>query len=381
MELLGEVFQSLELEGGGSGLKPDWTTDYAGAEQFYDDGWAWSEDTEASNVRILLEDTEEWDFIVYDPERIKSGDEILQGLPTLARNSIPQQISLRRDTKEVFLRLPPELLPQILCFLPTLSVRSLRLASRVMANVPLNSMYWKSRFAFPNELSGVQFPTELLKQQTGDMRVDWERLCNQLLHPNESYPSWENRKRISSLTAKLAQSLLLKSVPNTETRDETKGELTDEGLICRQYFTSSSRKISKYQSVTFGREFFQDALKNLSVNSQSRQGKKLVIGLAFKGSTELSAIGKYDDRYAEHFTFRDGEYLQSLEVGLIPDGIVHLTVIAANSNRTSSPPRRFTFGCYDGRIAYGRLLPKGNSRFAGISAGIANVSYLRFFDL
>ena len=62
-------------------------------------------------------------------------------------------------------RLPPELCLQILCYLPTISVKVARLASRAVVDVPLVGTYWKSRFSRP-DLSHIPRSSFLVPSKT-----------------------------------------------------------------------------------------------------------------------------------------------------------------------------------------------------------------------
>lgn len=206
LDLLGQVFTTQELEKDGQGFKPDWTVDYAGAELFYIDGWAWSEEP-VSEIRLFLEKMIEWDFIVQDPERVLGLNERTQNPPLLETES--QTIQFTCNTNDIFMRLPQEILQELLCFLPTSAVQAVRLASRSMAAVPLSATYWRSRFQFPNELSHINLPLTSSSGQVDYTFVDWKNLCDRLFHPiGEQFKWWQNRKRISTLTRKLAQRLL-----------------------------------------------------------------------------------------------------------------------------------------------------------------------------
>ena len=207
---LGDVFSSQELEQESRGLIPDWSDNYGGPEQFWDDGWAWSEDPEASNVVGLLEASPEFDYLVRDPTVPKGFDNLLANPPrssaTMSRILIKPGVA----GEDTFVHLPEELLLQIICFLPTATVQAVRLASRRMANVQLSTRYWRSRFEFPNELCHINLPPNFSGDIQGDgQAMDWHKLCDALLHPTgEEFQWWQNRKRITSLNRKLIFRLL-----------------------------------------------------------------------------------------------------------------------------------------------------------------------------
>ncbi len=200
---LAKAFIQVPLLKGGCGFRPDWTIDYAGPEQFY---WV-SEENEMN-----MEDDPEWKFIALDPRTACGFDELLANPPLESAANTSSPIQFNDDGGDVFHRLPPEILTEILVLLPSTSVRALQLASRKKASVHLGSQYWRSRFDWPNELCHVKLPPALLKSgQVGEQRVDWRRLCDQLLHPvGDGYGWWENRKRIATMNKKLAMSMPLR---------------------------------------------------------------------------------------------------------------------------------------------------------------------------
>ena len=209
LNLLGQIFASQELEGDGQGFKPTWTPDYGQAEIFHClDGWSYHEEPEASQVRGLSEEMDELDFIVCDPEKVRGFDDVL-GNPPVATYPLDEQgppLNRHGAKEEIFQKLPLEILQAVLCFLPTPSVRNLRLASRTLAAVGLNTEFWRSRFSFPNEVCHVTLP-ENIKSKV--RTVDWNGLYSCLLHPTgEESKWWENRNRISTLTTRLVQKLL-----------------------------------------------------------------------------------------------------------------------------------------------------------------------------
>ena len=55
----------------------------------------------------------------------------------------------------------------------------------------------------------MRLPPALLRSgQVGEQWVDWQRLCDQLLHPvGDGYKWWQNRKRIIALNKELVKSM------------------------------------------------------------------------------------------------------------------------------------------------------------------------------
>lgn len=261
LNLLGEIFANQELEGDGQGLQPDWSKDYAGPNLFYSDGWAYHEDLEASEVWGVLEESDKWDFLVYDPETVTGIEEILNNPPLLQSGLQTRETSLTAKEDHLFSRLPQEILQGILCLLPTSSVQAVRLASRVMAAIPLTFSYWRSRFEFPNELSRIELPQALFPSQMNGQVVDWKSLCQQLLRPvGEQYKWWENRKRISTLTKRLAQRLLSES-----TAQVSKGQ--EQAVGKKVWYVVASLRVPGKMPPTTYQQFLETGLLQEPKNS------------------------------------------------------------------------------------------------------------------
>ena len=207
LDLVGAIFASQEVEEKSRGLKPDWVTDYAGAENFWGDGWSWSENPETSDVKQFLDEAPDLDFIVFDPEHVGLPTHIVQHPPLLSTDLGQNHLKLSQH-KEIFDRLPIEITHMILSLLPTVSVRNIRLASRFVASVPLDNTFWRSRFDFPHELCHVN-PLALFASHEVESPIDWRRLRENLLSvPNSEEKGWKNRRRIVNLVRKLVQKLL-----------------------------------------------------------------------------------------------------------------------------------------------------------------------------
>lgn len=210
LDTLGQLLASQNLEqGDGRGLRPNWTDDYLGPEQFWADGWLYHEEPEASEVAGVLDYTTEWDFLVYDPQ-ISSLGELLVNPPLLSNEQSSYVAQSTSNSKKDFSHLPAEILLNILCFLPTASVHALRFASRAFASLYLNTTYWRSRFDYPNEFCHVRLPPSRLDGQPENSEIDWRTFCDRLVHINKSQKGWQNRERILLLTSKLVQKFLLK---------------------------------------------------------------------------------------------------------------------------------------------------------------------------
>lgn len=205
---LADIIVAQDLEVGKRGLIPSWAGDYAGPEQFWSDGWTYHPDPDASGLAGLLEVAPEWDFLVHDPSDAQEFANLLENPPLASDDSNSSTITQWRGyTQDPFSCLPPELLMEVLCLLPTASGQAVRLASRAMASIRLSSSFWRSRFDFPNEFCHVKLPQRLqVRAQADNSVVDWRKLCDRLLHSTGE--SWQNRKRIMTLNEKLVRILL-----------------------------------------------------------------------------------------------------------------------------------------------------------------------------
>ena len=219
---LADIIVAQDLEVGNRGLIPSWAGDYAGPEQFWGHGWACNNSPDQSEVAALLERAPEWDFLVHDPSNAQEFANILEN-PPLASGDFNSStvIQWRGYTQDPFSRLPPELLMEILCLLPTTSGQAVRLASRAMASIRLSSSFWRSRFDFPNEFCHIKLPQRFqARAQADNLVVDWRKLYDRLLH--STGVCWQNRKRILSLNEKLVR-VLLAHEDDTEEDDSKTG--------------------------------------------------------------------------------------------------------------------------------------------------------------
>ena len=199
LTMLAKIFTRAPLNRTG-GFKPDWTTDYVGAEQF-----SWDDELTAP----IFRQEKEGHFLARDPGLSLGFDGLLANPPLASATDIAPKNKFIDNGSDIFSRIPEEILSEIAVLLPSASVRNLQFASRRMASLHLSSRYWRSRFNFPNELCHVNLPSGLLSfGQVGDLSIDWRRLCDQLLHPlGERYGWWENRKRVAALNSKLVESM------------------------------------------------------------------------------------------------------------------------------------------------------------------------------
>ena len=320
LERLGHIFAYSDLEERGRGLVPDWAGDYAGPEQFWDDGWAWNADIDTLVVANLLEEKPEWDFLVSDPDVSIPLDQLMHHPSTTSSSilsSIPIQPSV--DAHDIFSKLPKELLLEVLRFLPTASVQNARLASKVMASAPFGTNFWRSRFAYPNELCHFRLPVEFPHgYQSGTLSVDWRELCYQLLHLRENrQPNWwKNRRRIVSLNSKLVQMML---------SEDSKLERIDsvDDLMCRHLFSCCGQSIANSTSGII------PISTPLTISTTFRRGKsfRFLSGMAFAGPDTSLEFGFCEHLDTESITIESSEHLIGFIVALTAEGIVGMTAV------------------------------------------------------
>ena len=156
------------------GLKPNWTNDYLGPENFWIDGWSYHEKLKASEIAEILDYIDEWDFLVHDPAVLPNVDELLENPSVYLGEQLFSLFSSTSNHLRDFFHMPVEILFLIFCFLSTASIQALRLANQRFATLRLNSTYWHSRFDYSNELSHLQLPPSLLLRRPQNNQIDWK---------------------------------------------------------------------------------------------------------------------------------------------------------------------------------------------------------------
>lgn len=244
LDSLGDLFAKQEVQyddssdNGSCGLRPDWMPghNYGEVELFWGDetsGWSYLEEPWTSQIASNAWRNPELDYLVYDPTKLLDFEMIFQNLSLVKQNPKSPKEEADESIKsssaaDLFSKLPPEICTMIFCHLSSQSVTNARLASRSLATAPLTSLYWRSRFEWPNELSHIKLP--ILPRED----VDWRELCSHLMHypligttlksptaprPQFSVSSAEeqglmNRRRILRLTRRLVDRLL--AIDNAE---------------------------------------------------------------------------------------------------------------------------------------------------------------------
>ena len=334
-------------------------------------GWSWNEEPEASVVAGLLEESPEWDFLVRNPDNPQGFETLLANPPLLAATGeLSPPNSIATNIHDIFCRLPEELLLEIICLLPTASVHKLRLASRAIASVRLNTRFWRSRFMFPNELCHIQLPTGLLQTNQRDhTSVDWQELCYRLLHPEKirEYQWWQNRKRIGSLNEKLANQLL--------TEDAIREPAYPfGGFICAHSFSCPGQKVSSEASALLPNS--SSSSLTLSTTFRTAKGVQYLSGISFASPESSVEIGFCDPGKATRTLVHHCSNIMGLFVTLDVEGIVALAPLVNERDLIDQTAK--DIGISDDyeqeAVAKGILLPVNRGRIRGIKIGLAKVS-------
>lgn len=363
MKRLGHIFAQSDLEDEGRGLVPDWAGDYGGPEQFWDDGWTWNDDTDTSVVACILEEKPEWNYLVSDPGTPCHLSQLVQHVPlkpSITRSPMSPQLYI--GAHDIFSRLPEELLLEIICFLPTASVQTARLASKVIAAVQLGTNFWRSRFAYPNELCHIQLPADFSQGcQANASAVDWQELCYRLLHLEDSRHSdgWNNRKRIISLNSKLVQMIL--------SEDSRPGQIDSaDDLVCRHSFSCYGQSIA---STTSG---IIPTCKELTISTAFRQGKdrQYLSGMAFVSPERRLELGFHGHLDAKSTNIGDSENLMGFMVSLTAGGIVGITPVVGTKNGSITEEE---CNGVEEDVGKGLLIPADGTSVRGLSVSLAKV--------
>lgn len=370
LNALGALFAAQDLEEDDRrGLKPDWMQylAYGNVEQFWADGWLYSEEVEASTVASITDGAPELDYLVQDPTKLPDFSQLLNDPPVLSPNA--GEICIRESDRvpaDPLSRLHVELRVNVLCYLPTSSVQCLRLASRSMAAVKLSSTYWRSRFQWPNELCYIRLPSNLRRGNPGNEGVDWRSLCTRLAHPQTAEPGLQNRNRILSLTSRLAKKLLS---PDSSIDTKVEEPSVRLGLVCHQYVSCSPQKVFRSSSVHFEN---QSAIASIAMTFKYWGKEPLLVGVAFTSGEGTLNLGVPDGDVTLSSKLANGEFLTGMIVGMTPNGVVGINFM---TNFASDADRLRGHGLDDLRIlfAMGKLDSIDHRNVAGMKAGFAKV--------
>lgn len=354
LDILADVFSKQELEEGARGMVPDWTYDYEGAEEFWADGWAYHEEPEASEVAGVLDWSSEWDYLVHDPNAKESFGELLATPPLVTADELPRPLESNSNGSDFFQHFPEEILLNVLCFLPTPSVRAVRLASRRMAAVGLGYPYWHSRFTFPNELSHILLPPSMKTCQNDGHAIDWKILCERLLRPSgQQNLGYQNRRRISRLTRALARNILSKD--NAAVIQDKQLE-SKNNLVCRQSISCPGQEPLHNSTATFDQTSPSKAVTSVSVSFRSIRLLSLLTGISMSGKGWTAKLGRCDDDRPTSFNINPGVDVSELYVALKAEGIVGIKFVI-NGKDGQGKSRNHCFGHFEDGMAQARLTP------------------------
>lgn len=357
LDTLGQLLANQSLEGGlERGLRPDWTDDYMGPENFWADGWLYHEEPAASEVAGILDYSAEWDFLVHDPTDLPNVNELLNSPPLLSFNEQPSYIPpLAGSQVDGLPHLPAEIVLHILGLLPTASVKAVRLASRDFGSVVLNSTYWQTRFYYPNELCHIRLPSTFSSRQRQDVHIDWRTLCEKLIrHPEPNHLGWQNRKRIFSLTRRLVERLLsIKSITHIDDQIQN-GTKVNQSY--RRTISCPNQPGFSKASAFFGDLTPAGLIQSISVHFRPIDSASLVIGIDFRDTNDTVRLGSCFSASTSQADLERSENLEKIIAAVTPLGIVGLEFIFRSENTQNRSPR-FTFGDFDGNVALGQLSP------------------------
>ena len=249
-----------------------------------------------------------------------------------------------------------------MCFLPTTSVRNVRLASKVLASVPLGPSFWRSRFAYPNELCHVRLPAGFPRDhQSSTLSVDWREMCYQLLHlDNSRQPdSWKNRRRVVSLNSKLVQRML--SEGSSQGRNDPVNH-----LACHHSFSCCSQPVATTNSGQI------PTSTPFTISTTFRLGKTgpFLSGLAFTGPDTRLELGFSDPLSANFTTIRDSEHLMGFVLAMTAEGIVGIkAIIKMEDGRI----REESSGRLGPNVSQGLLCPANGGPVQGLTVSLVKV--------
>ena len=359
------------MEDEGRGLHPDWAEDYDGPETFWSDGWADHPEPEASNVAGILDSYSQLDYLVKDPFKLsEQAQDLCNEPPVLSSLQGQGSVGIEGRSDGYFSRFPVEILSHLISFLPTQSVRAVRLASRAIARIELDSTFWHSRFVFPNELNHVVTISTQGMNTHNQSTIDWRLLYKQLssVSPGDEYR--KNRQRIRSLN----QQLLLRIWSHTDSVNpvESNGASIAPGSLCCQKLKVPGAHTSSHQSLLFHHLSGLDTIHRISAYFSSPNRRPVLRGLALHGDSGIRELGRFKEQMAESISFERGMLLKSLTAGMIPEGIVGLKFQGIDSH-DPRVNREFILGSFDGEVPLGQLTAESNDNIKGLKVEIAQV--------
>ena len=371
LNVLGRLISSQRLEEEGRGLHPDWAEDYDGPETFWSDGWADHPEPEASNVAGILDSYSQLDYLVKDPLKLsEQAQNLCSEPPVLSSTQSQGSVGIGGRGDGYFSRFPVEILSHLISLLPTQSVRAVRLASRAIAQIGLDSIFWHSRFVFPNELSHVVAVSTQSMNTHNQSTIDWRVLYKQLSSVSPGDENRKNRQRIRSLN----KQLLLRMWSHIDTVkhiESNRGSVTP-GSRCCQKLKVPGAQLCSHQSLLFHHLSGLDTIHRISAYFSSPNRRPVLRELALHGDSGVRESGRYKERLAESISFERGMLLKSLTAGMTPEGIVGLKFQGIDPHDPHED-REFILGSFDGEVPLGQLTAESNDSIKGLKVEIAQV--------
>lgn len=326
--ILGKLLSTQTIDENGRGLKPDWSDGgYLGAEQFWQEDWDWMEEPFLENEI----DIEDYDYLVQDPGQVKGFDMLLRNPPTSSKSPHTDVVTpaVSSPRSDCFLVLPQELLSIIICYLPASDVKSVRLASRAMANIPLSDTFWHSRFDFPFELAHIYWDPSWTSGRTEVPPINWHIFCSELLHPDESeFGWWRNRKRISSLMKRLAYRMLQEQGLVIDAKDPTDEE-SASNVVYRQKLSVASPSTEHSTHIIFGLRFPLEQIRKISIAFKHTQDTELACGMSFHGTSKVVTVGQCNTKNIQTAILEHGCTFAGFMIAMNRNGIVGMQVLVS----------------------------------------------------
>ncbi|KAI9798516.1 MAG: hypothetical protein M1833_004783 [Piccolia ochrophora] len=371
VNLLGQVLASQDADNDEQFLTPDWSGDW-GESAWFPDGWM---DDNGAAGDIDDEDLDVFDYLARDPEDMTELEPLLLNPPETSTPPVaPVQITLEdgASQRQKLPRFPSELWIQILCLLPTKSVLSLRLASRLIAAIPLSQQWWLSRFEFPHELCHLPVPTEAINSVSPPVYIDWLAYVTRVLHPSgESFPCWTNRKRILRLNFFLTRRL--SRMGNTlKVASPKHAPVTAESATCAKRYTIPNRQADWRSRLEFTSQLTVSSLRTIVVFFVEVSTVRVVSGISFSDDATVVELGHCEDGAAEKIDIRTDTEFEGLIIGVNRKGFCGVKVVVRDNNGATATldSTAGTFDCWPW-VAEGQLAAHTPSDLRGFEAHLA----------
>ncbi|CVK84857.1 uncharacterized protein FMAN_01783 [Fusarium mangiferae] len=257
-----------------------------------------------------------------------------------AFQSILDRSTLSAD-KDVFNYFPPEILENIVTFLPSPDVHSLRLASRVFATLSLSERFWVSRFT-----EGHEF--DCLPEVFATPPTSWRALFLSLHIWASDNMGMGNRKRVWPLVKDFHETIgqmkdvnCLGNVINTAFEPEA-----PKSMPKRESLISAERYISEHATHFMGgsrvlrarfTEFPQKLnIMLISVSFVDTPDGEYISGLMFVGADGVfESLGYTHKSQMEHITLPEDQCVKGFEVALDVCGFRAIAAITEDGTTSS----------------------------------------------